>query len=100
MYSTTEYYKLKNAQAEADALFDATEPLPSEATEEDLKALQEAYDAFMYKVFGVIPSGIEDTIGQESNNSKKVLYNLKGQRVKHPEHNGIYIMNGKKIIAP
>ena len=100
LYSTTEYYKLKNAQAEADALFDATEPLPSEATEEDLKALQEAYDAFMYKVFGVIPSDIEDTIGQESNNSKKVLYNLKGQRVKHPKHNGIYIMNGKKIIAP
>lgn len=95
-YSTLNYYIIKDAQAEADALIAAMEPMPSEATEEDLNNLQKAYDAFMYKVFGIIPSGIDDV---KDNNGKNIWHDLSGRRIAKPTKAGIYIMNGKKMLV-
>ena len=96
LYSTTEYYKIKNAQAEADALMATMAPLPSEATEEDLESLQHAYDVFMYKVFGIIPSAITET-GASSVHDKNI-FDISGRRVSKSANTGIYIMNGKKVF--
>ena len=88
---------IKGAEAEAEVLMAAMAPLPSEATEEDLKALQHAYDVFMYKVFGVIADGIENVSGMSSDNSKSI-YDLSGRRLRSTSQKGVYIVGGKKIV--
>lgn len=97
LYSTKQYYLIKNAQAEAQALLDATTPLPSEATEDDLQTLQAAYDAFMYKVFDIVPSGITHVDGSGAGCAE--IYDLSGRRVASAKSSGIYIINGKKHIV-
>lgn len=97
LYDTQRYYMIKGAEAEAGALMAAMAPLPSEATEEDLKALQHAYDVFMYKVFGVIADGIENVSGMSSDNSKSI-YDLSGRRLRSTSQKGVYIVGGKKIV--
>jgi hypothetical protein len=97
LYDTQRYYVIKGAEAEAEALMTAMDPLPSEATEEDLKALQHAYDVFMYKVFGVIADGIENVSGMSSDNSKSI-YDLSGRRLRSTSQKGVYIVGGKKIV--
>ena len=99
LYSTKQYYIIKNAQAEADALMAAMQPLASEATEEDMQALQKAYDVFMYKVFGVIADGIDEVKG-ENGKVKTSSYDLSGRRVNKVSHKGIYVVDGKKIVKP
>jgi hypothetical protein len=99
LYSTKRYYIIKNAQAEADALMAAMQPLASEATEEDMQALQKAYDVFMYKVFGVIADGIDEVKG-ENGKVKTSSYDLSGRRVDKVSHKGIYVVDGKKIVKP
>lgn len=99
LYSTKRYYIIKNAQAEADALMAAMQPLASEATEEDMQALQKAYDVFMYKVFGVIADGI-DEVKTENGKRETEIYDLSGRRVDKVSHKGIYVVNGKKIVKP
>lgn len=98
LYATEYYYIIKNAQAEAAALLAATNPLPSEATEKDLQTLQAAYDAFMYKVFGIVPSEITDVIGG-NNIEASPMYDLSGRHISTPKQNGVYIQNGKKMIV-
>jgi hypothetical protein len=97
LYSTKNYYIIKNAQAEADALIAAMAPLPSEATTEDYDALLAAYEAFMYKVFGIIPSGINETLGT-SNEKSGNIYDLSGRKVQSSAQKGVYIVGGKKIV--
>lgn len=97
LYSTKNYYIIKNAQAEADALIAAMAPLPSEATTEDYDALLAAYEAFMYKVFGIIPSGINETLGT-SNEKSGNIYDLSGRKVQSSAQKGVYIVRGKKIV--
>ena len=99
LYSTKRYYIIKNAQAEADALMAAMLPLASEATEEDMQALQKAYDVFMYKVFGVIADGVDEVKG-ENGKVKTSSYDLSGRRVNKVSHKGIYVVDGKKIVKP
>ena len=99
LYSTKRYYIIKNAQAEADALMAAMQPLASEATEEDMQALQKAYDVFMYKVFGVIVDGIDKVKG-ENVKVKTSSYDLSGRRVEKMSQKGVYIVDGKKIVKP
>lgn len=95
-YATENYYIIKDAQAEADALVAAAAPIPSEATEEDLDKLQAAYDAFMYKVFGVVPSGISGVYGDDNGNG--IYYDLSGRRAVKPMQGKIYIVDGKKVM--
>ena len=95
LYSTSPYYEIKGAHAVANALIEACTPLPSEATAEQLQALQAAYDAFMHEVFGIIPSGINTTPTDAPNAS--AIYDLQGRRVAHPTK-GAYIVNGKKVL--
>jgi hypothetical protein len=97
LYSTKNYYIIKNAQAEADALIAAMAPLPSEATTEDYDALLAAYEAFMYKVFGIIPSGINETLGT-SNEKSGNIYDLSGRKIQSSAQKGVYIVGGKKIV--
>ena len=97
LYSTQRYYIIKKAEAEADALMKAMQPLPSEATEEDMQNLIQAYGQFMYKVFGVITDGIED-VKTENGNGKTEIYDLSGRRVQNTSHKGVYIVDGKKIV--
>ena len=96
LYSTLAHYILKNAQAEAEDLRNASEPLPSEATEAELQALQAAYDAFMLKVFGIVPSGI-DAIQNAA--PEAVIYDIQGRRLQQTNQPGIYIINQKKVIV-
>ena len=99
LYAMQKYYIIKDAQAEADALLEATMPLPSEATKEDLATLQKAYEAFMYKVFGIVPSGINDVNSSLGNGGKTYIFDVSGRRVSHPNQNGVYIINNKKVIV-
>lgn len=99
LYSTKRYYIIKEAQAEADALMAAMQPLASEATEEDMQALQKAYDVFMYKVFGVIADGIEQ-VQSADGKVKTEIYDLSGRRITSPTKGGVYIVNGKKAVLP
>ncbi|MBO5965381.1 MAG: hypothetical protein J6P96_05735, partial [Bacteroidaceae bacterium] len=99
LYAMQKYYIIKDAQAEADALLEATMPLPSEATKEDLATLQKAYEAFMYKVFGIVPSGINDVNSSLDNGGKTYIFDVSGRRVSHPNQNGVYIINNKKVIV-
>jgi hypothetical protein len=98
LYSTKRYYIIKNAQAEAEALIAAMTPLPSEATEEELKALQTAYNIFMYKVFGIVYDNIDEVQGTTPNNKVSSIYDLSGRRLHNPSDKGVYIVDGKKII--
>lgn len=95
-YSSTPYYVLANAQAEADALSAAMKPSPEEVTQEDFDKLQAAYDTFMYKVFGIEPTGIRDITGNE--NGKDVIYDLGGRKVENIVEPGVYIVDGKKVF--
>ena len=97
IYSTQRYYIIKGAEAEAEALMNAMQPLPSEATDEDFARLQQAYNVFMYKVFGVIYDNIESTLGTTTATSR-IIYDLSGRRVQQPQQKGIYIVNGKKVV--
>ena len=99
LYSTKRYYIIKNAQAEADALMAAMQPLASEATEAEMQALQKAYDVFMYKVFGVVADGIDEVKG-ENGKRKTETYDLSGRRVENMSQKGVYIVDGKKIVKP
>ena len=98
LYAIQPYYISNGAEAEAHALMQAAEPLPSEASESDLQQLQTAYDNFMYKVFGIIPSGIEDINGNTNNSLPNTYYDLSGRKVTTPSQSGIYIINNKKVL--
>jgi hypothetical protein len=98
LYAIQPYYISNGAEAEAHALMQAAEPLPSEASESDLQQLQTAYDNFMYKVFGIIPSGIEDINGNTNNYQPNTYYDLSGRKVGSPSQSGIYIINNKKVV--
>jgi hypothetical protein len=74
-------------------------PLPSEATKEDLATLQKAYETFMYKVFGIVPSGIDDVDASPDNGTNAFIYDVSGRRVLRPTQNGVYIINNKKVIV-
>ena len=100
MYPIQKYYITKQALAEAQTLMQAAEVLPSEATTSDFSTLQKAYDDFMYKVFGIVPSGIDETIENGSNTSNSnSYYDLSGRKVSNPKQSGIYILNNKKILV-
>jgi hypothetical protein len=100
MYPIQKYYITKQALAEAQTLMQAAEVLPSEATTSDFSTLQKAYDDFMYKVFGIVPSGIDETIENGSNTSNSnSYYDLSGRKVSNPKQSGIYIVNNKKILV-
>ena len=99
LYGMQKYYIIKNAQAEADALLEATMPLPSEATKEEYEVLKKAYEAFMYKVFGIIPSGITDVNTDLNNSANSHIYDVSGRRVLQPNQSGVYIINNKKVIV-
>ncbi len=99
LYGTKRYYIIKNAQAEADALMAAMLPLASEATEEDMKTLIQAYGQFMYKVFGIITDGIEQ-VQSADGKVKTEIYDLSGRRITSPTKGGVYIVNGKKMVLP
>ena len=96
IYDVQKYYIIKDAEAEAQALMKAMLPLPSEATDKDYEELQKAYNDFMYKVFGIIPSGIYDISGANKT-TDNVIYDLSGRRVATPVK-GVYIVDGKKQI--
>ncbi len=98
IYDIQRYYVIKGAQAEANALIAAMAPLPSEATSEELKALQTAYDIFMYKVFGIVYDNIDEVQGTTPNNKVSSIYDLSGRRLHNPSDKGVYIVDGKKII--
>ena len=74
-------------------------PLPSEAPKEEYEALKKAYEAFMYKVFGIIPSGITDVNTDLSNSANSHIYDVSGRRVLQPNQSGVYIINNKKVIV-
>lgn len=46
-----------------------------------------------------IIGGIEGIVSDESGNESKDIYDITGNKVKDMQHGGIYICNGKKIIA-
>lgn len=96
LYAITKYWIMRDAEAEAKALLAATQPMPSEATEEDLAALKSAYDAFMYKVFDVVGDGISEVQGSFSQSG--VMYDLSGRRVLTSVSGGVYIMDGRKVV--
>lgn len=97
IYGTDKYYIIRDAQVEADALLAATAPMPSEATESDMQRLQNAYEAFMYKVFD-IPLDINNIQDNGAYTGKNSIYDMTGRSIAKPSHGGVYIMNGKKII--
>lgn len=97
IYGTDKYYIIRDAQVEADALLAATAPMPSEATESDMQRLQNAYEAFMYKVFD-IPLDINNIQDNGAYNGQNSIYDMTGRSIAKPSHGGVYIMNGKKII--
>lgn len=100
LYKKEKCYIIRKAETEAEALFEATSPMPSEATEEDLHKLQAAYDAFMYKVFGIVPSDISNIVRDDSEgNGTKTCHDLSGRRITTPVRNGFYIIDGKKMIV-
>lgn len=97
LYDMEKYYIIRNAQAEADALLAATTPLPSEATENDMQALKDAYGAFMHKVFD-IPLDIDDISGDHPLGDNNRIYDMDGRRIARPAQGGVYIMDGKKVV--
>lgn len=99
IYDIQKYYIIKGAETEAQALMTAMTPLPSEATKEDYEELQKAYETFMYKVFGIIPSGIYD-VPETSQGTGNVIYDLSGRRINSSPREGMYIINGKKMVLP
>ena len=96
IYDVQKYYIIKDAEAEAQALMKAMLPLPSEATDKDYEELQKAYNDFMYKVFGIIPSGIDNVSGANKT-TDNIIYDLSGRRVATPVK-GVYIVDGKKQV--
>lgn len=97
IYDMDKYYIIRDAQAEADALLAATAPMPSEATEADMKTLRDAYAAFMNKVFDV-PLDIDDISGTDGRGNADRIYDISGRSIANPQCGGVYIVNGKKVI--
>ena len=97
LYDMDKYYVIRDAQAEADALLAATSPMPSEATESDMKTLKDAYAAFMNKVFDV-PLGIDDISDNDGYGNTNRIYDISGRRIAKPLHGGVYVVNGKKVV--
>ncbi len=95
LYNTAPHYILKGMQAEADALLAACAPMPSEATEDDLQTLRQAYATFMHNVLDV-PTGIV-TI-PSANGGETTIYDLTGRRIAQPQRGGLYIVGGKKVF--
>lgn len=96
MYNVDKHYILRNAEAEAEALLTATAPIPSEATENNLQTLKDAYAAFMKKVFDV-EVGIDNIYGDTFHGTDNI-YDISGRRITKPLRGGIYIVNGKKVV--
>jgi hypothetical protein len=92
-----QYWVIEQAQAEADALKAAMQPMPSEATAEQLAALREAYAAFMLKVFGELPSSI-DGVTMPAKTGAYPLYDLMGRPLKQVPERGLYIEDGQLKI--
>jgi hypothetical protein len=53
----------------------------------------------MYKVFGIMPSGIDDVNSSQDNGGKTYIFDVSGRRVSHPNQNGVYIINNIKVIV-
>ena len=97
LYNMQQYWVIEQAQAEADALKAAMQPLPSEATAEQLAALREAYAAFMLKVFGELPSSTDGVV-MPAKTGAYPLYDLMGRPLKQAPVRGLYIEGGQLKI--
>lgn len=86
--------KAAEAYAEVEKALEAANAKKGNATEDDIAALQNAYDKYT-KAINDITTGIGN-IKAETNKSDKV-YDLQGRRVYNMQK-GVYIVNGKKII--
>lgn len=93
LFNIQKYWVIKNADAEAEALMAAMQPLPSEATEEQFAQLQDAYVAFMLKVFGELPTSVESVVVPVEKNARS-YYDLMGRQLKGAPAKGLYIENG------
>ncbi len=93
LYNAQPHWVIVGADAEAEALKLAMQPLPSEATLEQLKQLREAYVAFMLKVFGELPTSIDAVVGTGVKTTK--LYDLQGRPLQQVPARGLYIEDGR-----